>query len=190
MIDVDKNRKEYEELLEIYLAKAEEIFGPKTAYIFAGLEFHNGGPQMILSERLLIEEFKQGFEIKLNSHTLHDRREGIFQLSHEVVHLLSPVEQNEGDEANILEEGMAVYFSKIITVSETDELVYCLEAINKRPNYKNAHNLYLKLSEIDPDAVKKLRAIEPVIANIQPEYFNQAGVPADPELIASLLSKF
>ena len=105
---------------------------------------------------------------------------------------MSPVEQDEdeGNEVNYLEEGMATWFSKKITEEETKDFEYCEPAIAKDEKYKKAYDLYLKLIAVDKDAVKKLRALQPVIAQIQPGDFANAGLAVDKELIAALLEKF
>lgn len=125
---IDKNQAEYPVLLKQYLAEAEVVFGPKTAYNFGILDYHNQRPMVILSERMLMETFEIGFDLFLKSQALLDRKDGIFQLAHEVVHLLSPIEQDD-NEVNYLEEGMAGYFSKMVTERETGDLEYCDKAV-------------------------------------------------------------
>lgn len=187
-LTIDKNQAEYPILLEQYLTEAQDVFGPKTEYNFGRLDYHNQRPMVILSERMLMEDFKKGFDLYLKSQALLDRKDGIFQLAHEVVHLLSPVEQDE-DEVNYLEEGMAVYFSKMITERETGDSEYCDKALEKQENYKRAYDLYCKLIEIDPYAVKKVRQKEPVIGALQPNHFMEIGI-LDEALLEALLAKF
>jgi hypothetical protein len=181
--------EDYQNRQPQYLAKAEKLFGSKTEYGFIGVYYHALGPRTVFCEKdekgipyYMIQLCRQGAE------TLTD---GIFQLSHEVVHLLSPVEiDNEENEVNYLEEGMAVYFSKIITESETEDLDFCKAAIETHPQYLKAYDLYLALINIDNDAVIKLRRVTPVIANIQPQDFAAAGLNVPEPLIHELLTKF
>ena len=183
--------EEYNDLVKVYLEKAEEIFGKKTDYEFEGVTYRNGKPQVILSDTYFLTGVK-AYVVKLSGHANDDRKDGIFQLSHEAVHLLSPVEQDEaeGNEVNYLEEGMATWFSKKITEEETKDLEYCDLAIAKDEKYEKAYGLYLKLIAIDKDAVKKLREIQPVIARILPEDFEKKGLKVDKEVINALLEKF
>ena len=48
----------------------------------------------------------------------------------------------------------------------------------------------MALIEADKNAVKKLRTITPVIAQIKPEDFIKAGLKVDQQLIEGLLAKF
>lgn len=181
--------QDYKKLQYEYLAEAEKMFGPKTDYVYLGLYYHNYRPRTVLHDK----DFFTGesfYKIELQGIVIDDRKEGIFQLSHEVVHLLSPVEQDEGNEVNYLEEGMATYFSKIITERDTGDYDYCNSAFLNYPKYQEAYNLYNSLIEIDPNAVKKLRAINPVIGSIKPNDFVNAGLNVKEELINALLNKF
>lgn len=184
-----QNMQQYEELQHKYLAEAEEMFGPKTDYQYIGLFYHNYDPRVIMHDK----DFLTGdyfYKIELCGKAINDRTDGIFQLSHEVVHLLSPVEQDEGSEVNYLEEGMATYFSQLITERDTGNYEFCPAALANRPNYLEAYELYKSLIAGDAHAVKKLRKITPVIAHIKPEDFIKAGLNIDPQMIDDLLRKF
>lgn len=180
---------EIKKLQYVYLEEAEQLFGPKTEYQYGGLSYRRARPRVVLSEKHLIMGEKV-FIIELDSMSINDRKEGIFQLSHEVVHLLSRVEQDEENEVNYLEEGMATYFSRIITERETGDAAYCDAAIGKEATYLEAYTLYLQLISVDEYAVRKLREYCPVIANIQKAHFRQAGLQVRDELIDCLLLKF
>lgn len=41
----------YEQLQPIYLAEAEDIFGPKINYTFVGISYHNHPPRMVLHDK-------------------------------------------------------------------------------------------------------------------------------------------
>jgi hypothetical protein len=181
--------QEYEVLQYQYLAEAEQMFGPKIAYGYVGLAYHKFAPRTLLYSKETTTG-KNFFQVELYQKALDDRKDGIFQLSHEVVHLISPVEQTEGNEVNYLEEGMATYFSKIITERETQDYDLCVSALGKSPKYLKAFLLYTSLINADKNAVKKLRAITPVIANIKAEDFIKAGLRVDEKLIEALLAKF
>jgi hypothetical protein len=185
----DRNMQEYETLQYEYLAEAGEMFGPTTDYGYVGLGYHQFAPRTLLYSKDTVTG-KNFFKIELYRKAADDRKDGIFQLSHEVVHLISPVEQVEGNEVNYLEEGMATYFSKIITERETKDYEFCAIMFAKSPKYLKAYSLYLSLLEIDKDAVKKLRKITPVIAKIKPGDFIKAGLKVDEELVEALLAKF
>lgn len=185
----EQNKRDYEILQYEYLAEAEQLFGQKTDYGYVGLGYHKYAPRTLLYSKNTLTG-RDFFKIELYHRAADDRKDGIFQLSHEVVHLISPVEQTAGNEVNYLEEGMAVYFSKIITERETQDYEFCALAFGKSPKYLKAYMLYLSLKEIDKYAVKKLRAITPILAQIQPDDFKKADLKIDKELIEALLAKF
>lgn len=181
--------EDYQKLQPQYLAKAEKMFGPKTEYSFIGVYYHALGPRTILCEK--DQKGTMYYMIQLCRQGAENLIDGIFQLSHEVVHLLSPVEiDKEENQVNYLEEGMAVYFSKVITESETGDVGFCEAAIAKHPQYLKAYELYSALIVIDNNAVIKLRQITPVIANIQPQDFAAADLKIPEQLIHELLTKF
>jgi hypothetical protein len=181
--------EDYRKLQPDYLAKAEEMFGPKTEYNFMGVFYHALGPRTVFFER--DQKGAMYFIVQLCRQGAENLTDGIFQLSHEVVHLLSPVAiDKEEDQVNYLEEGMAVYFSKVITESETGDVDFCDAAIAKQTQYFKAYELYSGLIHIDNNAVIKLRRITPVIANIQPEDFAAANLNIPEQLINGLLTKF
>lgn len=184
-----QNMQEYEALQYEYLAEAEEIFGPKIDYGYVGLGYHQFAPRTLLYSKDTVTG-RNFFKIELYRKAADDRKDGIFQLSHEVVHLIAPVEQVAGNEVNYLEEGMATWFSKRITERATGDPDFCDAAIASAPKYLKAYQLYTSLTAIDKGAVKKLRAITPVIANIKPEDFIKAGLNVGDDIIAGLLSKF
>jgi len=181
--------QEFEQLQYQYLAEAIDLFGPKIDYEYIGLFYHNFAPRVVMHDYDFLTD-SYFYKIELCGKAINDRTDGIFQLSHEVVHLLSPVEQVDGNEVNYLEEGMATYFSKLITERDTGNYDFCAAAIANQHNYLLAFQLYESLAAIDKFAVKKIRHITPVIAAIQPDDFEKAGITAPPDLIEALLEKF
>ncbi|MFC0317397.1 MULTISPECIES: hypothetical protein [Olivibacter] len=186
----ETNMQEYERLQYDFLARAEKMFGSKTNYRYLGLFYHNFPPRVVFCGRSLETE-ECSFKIFLNGKgAINDKKDGIFQLAHEVVHLLSPVELVKGNEINYLEEGMATFFSKLILEEITGDKEFFDFAIEKHEKYLKAYKLYLSLIEVDISAVKKLRESTPVIAKITSEDFKIANLKVDNDLINSLLTKF
>lgn len=185
----ERNMQEFEQLQYIYLNEAVELFGPKTNYRYIGLFYHNFAPRVVMHDYdFLTDEYF--YKIELCGKAINNRTDGIFQLSHEVVHLLSPVEQVDGNEVNYLEEGMATYFSKFIRERDTGDYEFCPSAIANQAKYLEAFELYETLAKVDKYAVRKLREITPVVAAILPEDFGKAGISVSPNLIEALLKKF
>jgi hypothetical protein len=190
----EENMQAYEQLLPIFLAEAEELFGPKNDYTFIGIGYHNHPPRMYMFDK---DPFSGEEYYKIDLYgvgAINDRKDGIFQLSHEVVHLLSPVPQdtdeNDVNRVNYLEEGMATYFAKCVTERETADYDFCNNAMLKDEKYFTAYMRYQSLQEIDTEAVKKLRTIQPIIPLIQAEDFVAAGLDVPQNLINALLEKF
>src|ERR1700712_2135922 len=118
MTPKEQNIRDLEALQYEYLAKAEKLFGTKTDYGYVGLGYHKFAPCTLVYSKDSVTG-KNFFKIELYYKAADNRKDGIFQLSHEVVHLISPVEQIGENETNYLEEGMATYFSKLIIEQET-----------------------------------------------------------------------
>lgn len=190
MTDQKQLREEYEEMLINFRAEAEKLFGRRTKYQLDPIGYRNEDtPETTM---LLNDPLYGGitFKVWLNECVLTNLKECIFQLSHEVVHLLSPVEQSEGNEVNYLEEGMAVYLSKRITERECKDYNYCNAAIAKLPAYYQAYMRYMSLVEIDPKAIAKVRKYQTVIGSLQYDDFLKAGIAVPKELADLLLEKF
>lgn len=130
------------------------------------------------------------FLVYLSTAVKKSNDEGVFQLSHEVVHLISPVLMEDHEEVNFLEEGMAVHFSKMVTEPDTGNFTIADICVDKKPIYRLAYQLYLELIKEEPDAIKKLRKIQSEICRITPETFMQVGLKTSPELIGKLLAHF
>lgn len=179
----------YKELIPKYLEEAEAMFGRKTEYNFDTVRYApDNSPETIISESAMMA-LETAFEVKLSPHAESDKNKGIFQLSHEVVHLLSPINYAIDGSMNFLEEGMAVYFSQVVTERETGDLDI-VKTIVSKPDYQTALDLYKELIKTEPNAVKKLRQLCPIIAHITKDTFRQAGLNTDPELIDKLLAEF
>ncbi|MDT8872893.1 hypothetical protein RAA17_21825 [Komagataeibacter rhaeticus] len=74
--------------------------------------------------------------------------QAIFQLAHETVHLLSP---SGGQNANVLEEGMATDFQMEVNIK------YSLGFNLNLKSYKDSLFLFNQAKSIDPDFVRKIR---------------------------------
>jgi hypothetical protein len=99
--------------------------------------------------------------VVLTFRALRDWNEAIYQLAHEVVHVLAPVPQ--GTNTKKIEEGVAVQFA--LTRLEYADREYPTRCRAALENYKSSYlqplRDYEQLRSIDPDAIKKIRAVEP-----------------------------
>ena len=105
-----------------------------------------------------------------------------YQLAHEVVHALSP---NIDLSVNVLEEGLATWFSRYYVNKHFDVDIY--QNLN---SYREARELVARLLEFDKDAVKKLRHVEPCLKRINSGTFKDAGLSVETELILKLTAPF
>ena len=106
-----------------------------------------------------------------------------FQLSHEVVHALSPA---LGHRCNVLEEGVASWFSEYYLEKE---LGICRSYVSL-PSYKAANALVKSLLAMDQYAIKKLRCVEPCFCKITRDTFEKAAVVCSDNEIAAMLTPF
>jgi hypothetical protein len=161
-----------------YLIEAESLYGTRTKdYEYVGVELNEAGPPKVWYP------WNKFIVIQVSRSTANDKRHAIFQLAHEVVHVLSP---NGQPTTNNLEEGLATYFSKIVTDRDTGDNLYATNSIQPT-KYLKPFELVEKLLIIDPDAIKKLRMHQPVIGNITKQNFLDAGLNLEDDIIDELI---
>ena len=166
-----------------YLDELEANYGPRTAVLpYGGVELiPHGRPHTWYPNSSHIV-------VRLNTSVLNSLPEAIFQLSHEIVHVLcdgGPYRQ-----AINLEEGLATWFSKLATDRDSGNPHYASQAIAMDPRYQAAYTVVDQLLQQDSDAIKKLRSIQPVLGSVSSADFTTAGVNVAPSLISSLLAPF
>ena len=94
-------------------------------------------------------ETAKSFSIHLTEVVIDDKRELIYQLSHEIVHCLNP----EAGFTNYLEEGMAVMFAKTMLSGYG----YDHADLPNNENYKKAYELVCQLPTDPYITIKKYR---------------------------------
>lgn len=136
------------------LGLAIEKFGKvNSEFFFLGIEFKNDGPRIRYHKPNYIT-------IHLTPNSLENEFMALYQLSHEVYHLLSPTGKYD---ANNLEEGLAVYFSKLYLDRFTQDIFNWEAATQPDKRYYNAYQLVDKLLRFDPNIIKTLRTNFPQI---------------------------
>ena len=115
------------------------------------------------------------------------RDQGTWQVAHECVHLLDPVEAGT---ANVLEEGLATWFQD--EPQYHDKLVkrYITRNRPHPENYAKAKWLVLQCQRGILPAVKEIRSSGTRIRDITPEVLAAKLPDADRETIDSLCTKF
>ena len=161
-----------------YLLEAESLYGTRTKdYEYAGVELNETGPPKVWYP------WNKFILIQVSQTTANNTRQAIFQIAHEVVHVLSP---NGRPTTNNLEEGLATYFSKIVTDRDTGDNLYATNCI-QLTKYLKPFQLVEKLLATDPDAIKKLRKFQPVIGTITKQNFLDAGLNLEDDIIDELI---
>lgn len=161
-----------------YLVEAETLYGARTNdFEYVGLELNEAGPPKVWYP------WNKYIVIQVSQSTANDTRQAIFQIAHEVVHVLSP---NGQPTTNNLEEGLATYFSKIVTDRDSGDNSYATNSIQTTKYFK-PYELVEKLLTADPDAIKKLRKFQPVIGSITKQNFIDAGIILEDDIIDELI---
>lgn len=163
-------------LLGDCLSHAEAQFGQRDlTYTVLGVEF--GGP----NPKIWYPGDCKHVSVMLSASCLNDIDRAIFQLAHEVVHLLSPTGQSD---ANVLEEGLAThfqhYYSKLRGIAYT----------NDDQKYLAAERDVQTLLALKHDAIKLVRQTQPCISKITDQQLLAVCPHLRPEIAQRLSDKF
>lgn len=130
-----------------FLREAERLFGSRDMdWTPIGIEFCGEIPQVWYPGNVKF------VSIMLTDSARTNPRQALFQLAHEVVHLLSP---SGGRGAPVLEEGLATWFSDNMAAD------LGINIHTSVASYLEAKSLTEKLLAINPEAVKLIRKNEP-----------------------------
>lgn len=157
-------------LVDNLRTESEILFGkPLNEWNYLGVEFRDDGPS------LLYYPESGNITICLSNHVKTDSRQLIFQLAHEVCHLLYPsktLSKNSTIKTIVLNEGISTYF-QIKKMEDFFELgqatIDSLKELN--PNYFEAYVLVNTLITQDPESIKKLRIQKPKVDDLEPNDF-------------------
>jgi hypothetical protein len=158
------------------LAEAETRFGPwDPTWTPVGIEFDGATPH------IWYPGDRRHVSIVLTDLARQDMKQALFQLSHEIIHLLAPT---GGAAAPVIEEGLATLFSKEISSRYGLGLDYDV------PSYIAAANLTQTLLAIYPDGIKRLRQKETSFTRFIPQLILGVcpGIPG--EVAAELCQPF
>lgn len=179
-------------LAEQLLSLAEDLYGPRatTGWIFVGVEINDRPPY------LAYYPDKGRVAISLSTKVLNNVDQCLFQLAHEVGHLLYPTADRRTSTLPptiTLNEGVSTHFSLVALQKLRGEEAYrnAYESLRLHsPNYFAALLLVNRLLEADSGAVKKLRAVRPMLNDAVEDDFNTTGLDVDPDLLAALVAVF
>lgn len=191
-IEPSNETDQFTALADQLLLLAEELFGPQanTDWTFVGVEINDRSPHLAYYP-------EQGsVAISLSHKVRGDSLQLIFQLAHEVAHLLYPTANRpEGSvpPTTILNEGVSTYFSLVVVERLLGEDAHAkvLQSLRESsPGYFNALTLVSRLLQVDSFAVKKLRAIQPLLNDVDAEDFTRAGLNVQAGLFIALTQNF
>lgn len=154
-----------DQLIQMLVEDAESLFGTRVdpaPYSFDGIYFASKVPLMKYDP----EEMKIVF--RLSNDARNDNAKILWQLAHECVHLMTPARLW----TSMLEEGLACWFQLRWT-----KLVPQLFPENKcnpencfaNKRFFEAYSMVEEILKQDPDAIKRLREVEPVISKFTPK---------------------
>jgi hypothetical protein len=143
--------------VEPLLCAAESLFGPREpGWVFKGISFTSDGPNTF---------FPLGgpfVSIQLSQSAEGDWERALYQLAHEVVHLLAP--HVPPPSTILLEEGVAVWFSLQAPGLPRHYRRKAKRHIETKPeskSYCDALGLFNSLVAIEPSAITTLREAQP-----------------------------
>ncbi|MGV6809976.1 MAG: hypothetical protein ACWA5U_08880 [bacterium] len=136
------------------LKLAEEKYGKRDPkWTILGIEFAKREQPAIWYP--FSQEDKHYIIIQLTPDTLDNHKQALFQLAHETIHLLSPV--GGGHPTNVLEEGLAVYFSLFFVQQEgIDIKTDYISGANYRQAYELVKALYGAYPQTD-NIIRQIR---------------------------------
>ena len=148
-------------LLSTMLNDAEQLFGPRDiTYTPVGIEFSGGRP------KIWYPGTNKHVSIILTDSAREDPAQAIFQLAHEVMHLLSPT---GGAHAPVVEEGLSALFQ------ERANEIYGLNLRIVSKPYIEATKIANKLLRGQSQIIKKLRVLEPAFHKWSPRFLVANG---------------
>ena len=168
-------------LANTFLNEAEQLFGPIAGrYTLVDCWYHDDGNDD--GPEILFPHEPGQIAIRLSADSKGDPRQIVYQLAHEVVHCISP--SGPGLHANVLEEGLAVYFS-VITVKK-----YGLIIRPSMESYKQALRILEPYLAKHPSFIKIVRQQEPYICKITKKQLLGLDIDMSEHDAISLSEKF
>lgn len=150
-------------LLGSLLDEAEMMFGPRDiSYTPLGIEYYGDRPFVWYPGD------RKHISIILTDSARMNTNQAIFQLAHEIIHLLSPTGSAS---APVVEEGIAALFQQRISES------YDLGVVLTAQQYIAATDLTNQLLARNPQVIRQLRSIEPSFHKWTPRFLvSETGI--------------
>lgn len=168
-----------------FIQEMEKRYGSRDRnWTYVGVDFSDDVPYVWYPGNKETPPRKH-IAISLGTGALTDRQRTVYQLAHECVHLLAPVDDLA---VPVIEEGLATAFAE-------DMIEYWCDnprkqAYTRLPKYVNAAARVRELLALAPDAIRRLRATEPAFKRMTTDTFSRAGLNIPPALVTALLAPF
>jgi hypothetical protein len=138
--------------LGLFLEKAEGLFGPRNkSFTLLGIEFYDGQNRVSYPNA-----DRNQIVIQLSKESRGNHDQALFQLAHETVHVLAPVDVGT---STVLEEGLATYFS--LTAPDFVDPTYAQRSeatlTGKFQAYRDALDDVRSLLSVDPTVIARIR---------------------------------
>lgn len=181
--------KQLQEIVYELLDDAQNLFGRMLDdWTFYGIEINNMPPCLVYYPDT------GHITVSLSKKVISDEKQLLFQLSHEICHLLHPSRERESPilyNTLVINEGISTYFS----VFKIGQYFDCEEDLinNLKYYYKDYYFAYTcvkDLLQIDPDAIKILRKKVPRVDKLTESDFDILPHTVPKELIENLLLPF
>ena len=187
----DDDRENLHKLQCDLLKWAQELFGERDgSWTILPPDFDECTPHIFYR----IPFAQKLVHIKLVCRARDEWPEALYQMAHEVIHLLNPkkkdLETDCRDTANVLEEGVACAFSYyVLRMCDIDVERYKRVSL---PSYKHAHKLVARLQSGDIAAAKRIRREMPAIpfSSVTTDDLLRIFINLDSEHAEELVSTF
>jgi hypothetical protein len=165
------------------LSKAEELYGRRDMdWTPIGVEFFAGDVP-----RIWFPGGRKHVAIRLTLAALNDLNEALWQLAHETVHVLGPVEGN----TNNLEEGVATHFALSVPHYDTSRVTLFRQSVEASASaYSSPLRDYEALLQIDSGVIKKLRKQQSYLSRITARQILDVLPSCDATLAVRLADRF
>jgi hypothetical protein len=125
--------------------------------------------------------------IRLTLAALNDLNEALWQLAHEIVHVLGPAEGN----TNNLEEGVATHFALSVSHYDASRVTSFRESVEQTGSpYSAPLRDYEALLQIDSGVIKKLRKQQSYLSLVTAKQILDVLPSCDPTLAVRLAHRF
>lgn len=176
-----------DEVVSMLLDDAESLFGPRVdpaPYTFSGVYFGADVPQM------KYRPDEMTIAIRLSQCARNDNGKILWQLAHECLHLLTPVRLW----TTMLEEGLACWYqmrwTKICPHLFTQNFLKPETAFGVTHRYFDAYTMVDEILKNDPESIKRIRAVQPIISKITPTQLVSEITQLDIPTAKKLSSRF